>query len=195
MNEGFIKYLGNSKEIVKADIMDIMTSQASQEILIERSQDLLEDVFNLSNECVYLAINDNNSLLYLNQVDNSTRVIKMRNSIASYAPLHCTALGKIILAYCEIDISALELNEYTKNTLQKTRYLKKELEKVLENKYAIENEEYEYGLSSLAVAIFDYENTFLGAVGIAGLSARLSEESLQVLALKMLKLSSKKIRI
>ena len=195
MNEGFIKYLGNTKEIVKADIMDIMTSQASQDVLIQRSQDLLEDIFNLTNECVYLAINDNNSLLYLNQIDNSTRVIKMRNSIGSYAPLHCTALGKVILAYSDIDISILDLNEYTINSLLKTRYLQKELNRVLENKYALEQEEFEYGLSSLAVPIFDYENTFLGAVGIAGLSARLSQESLHSIALQMLKLSSKKIRI
>ncbi len=195
MSEGFIKYLGNSKEIIKADILDIMTSKAFYEILVERTQDLLEDIFNLSNECTHLAVMQNDSLLYLNQVDNSTRVIKMRNTIGAHAPLHCTALGKIILAYSSFDIKSLELNEYTKYSVKKHMYLKKELEIIRTNSYAIEIEEYEYGLSSLSLAIFSSEKEFLGAVGISGLSARLDKNALESYAKEILKLSSKNIRI
>ena len=195
MSEGFIKYVGNTKEIVKADILDIMTSKATREVLIERTHDLLEDIFNLTNESTYLAVCENNSLLYLNQVDNSTRVIKMRNTVGAHAPLHCTALGKVILAFSNMDIKNLELAEYTKNTVKKTRYLQKELENIKEKGYSIENEEFEYGLSSVAVAIFNNENELLGSIGISGLSARLDTQVLEDFARGILKLCSKKIRM
>lgn len=195
MNEGFIKYLGNTKEIVKADILDIMTSKATREILIERTQDLLEDLFSQTNESSYLAVNENNSLLYLNQVDNSTRVIKMRNSVGLHAPLHCTALGKIILAYDDIDVKSLDYTEYTHNTVKKPRYLQKELDTIKQRGFAIENEEYEYGLSSVAVPIFGKENDFLGAIGISGLTARLNKENLNVFGESISKLAAKKILI
>lgn len=194
MSEGFIKYLDNSKEIVKADILDIMTSKALHEVLVERTADLLENIFNLTNECTHLAVISNDSLLYLNQIDNSTRVIKMRNTIGTHAPLHCTSLGKVILAYTSFDINNLELNEYTKNSVKKSMYLKKELEIVKRNLYSIEIEEYEYGLSSLSLAIFSNEKKFLGAVGISGLSARLDKNTLENYAKDILKLTSKSIR-
>jgi len=195
MKEGFIKYLGNTKEIVKADIMDIMTSKATREVLVERTQNLLEEIFNFTGESSYLAVEENDALLYLNQVDNSTRVIKMRNTIGAQAPLHCTALGKVLLAFGHNDIKLLELTEYTKNSVKKSRYLQKEIDNIKEKGYAIETEEYEYGLSSVSVPVFNHDDELLGAIGIAGLSARLSPETLHEFAQGILKINAKNIRI
>ena len=195
MNEGFIKYVDNTKEIIKADILELMTSSSIRESLIQKSQRLLEDIFNLTDESSYLAIAENDSLLYLNQVDNSSRVIKMRNSIGLNAPLHCTAFGKVILAYSDIDIKTLSLKEYTPNSVKKARFLQKELDDIKIKGYASESEEYEYGLSSVAVPLFNQDNKFLGTIGIAGLSARLSKERLIEFGLNFLKLSSEKISI
>ncbi len=158
MKEGFIKYVDNTKEIIKADILELMTSSSIRETLIQKSQKLLEDTFTLTEESSYLAVIENDSLLYLNQVDNSTRVIKMRNSVGLNAPLHCTAFGKVLLAYSNFDIKMLDLSEYTPNSVKKTRFLQKMLDDVKIKGYAIESEEYEYGLSSVAVPIFNKEN-------------------------------------
>ena len=73
--------------------------------------------------------------------------------------------------------------------------LKKEIDNIKEKGYAIETEEYEYGLSSVAVPIFNHENELLGAIGIAGLSARLSPETLHEFAQGILKINAKNIRI
>ena len=189
MNEGFIKYLGNSKEIVKADVLELMTSSSIRETLIQKTQRLLEDTFNLTEESSYLAIIENDSLLYLNQVDNSTRVIKMRNSVGLNAPLHCTAFGKVLLANSTRDIKTLDFKEYTPNSVKKARFLQKELDEIKIMGYAIASEEYEYGLSSVAVPLFNKENQLLGTIGIAGLTARLSQERLQEFGEQLLKLS------
>ena len=190
MNEGFIKYLGNTKEIVKAQMLDIISDKASREVLIQKSQTLLEDIFNATNESSYLGVLENDSVIYLNQVDNSTRVIKMRNSVGLYAPLHCTAMGKVMMAFAGVDIKALELAEYTHNTLLKPRYLQKESELIQTRGYSIESEEYEYGLSSVAVPIFNKENEFICGIGISGLSARLGKEKLHEFGVIISKLAN-----
>lgn len=190
MNEGFIKYLGNSKEIVKADVLEIMNAKATRDILIQRSQKILEDIFNLTDECAYLCVKENESILFLNQVDNSSRVIKMRNSVGIYAPLHCTALGKAVLSFSEMDLKSMDLKEYTHKSIVKPRYLQKEIEQIKTRGYAIESEEYEYGLSSVGVPIFDNENELLGAIGISGLTARLDEKKLHEYGVEILKLCS-----
>ena len=195
MNEGFIKYLGNTKEIVKADVLDIMSAKASREVLIQRSQKLLEEIFTLTNESSYLAVYENETLLYLNQVDNSSRVIKMRNSVGLYAPLHCTAMGKVMLAFGDVDLKRLELNEYTHNTLTKARYLQKEIEMTKSRGYAIEADEYEYGLSSVAVPLFNKNNEFLGAVGVSGLSARMDTPNMHEFGVSILRQSAQEFHI
>lgn len=188
MSEGFIQYVGSSKEIVKADILNMINNQATQEELIKKTQALLEKMFDLTQEASYLGILDNKMVLYLNQVDNSSRVIKMRSSVGHHAPLHCSAFGKTILAFSNIEAKSIELIEYTPYTHKKTRLLQEELEDIKRRGYAIENEEYEYGLSSLAVPLFDKENNLLGTVGVAGLTARLSTPTLHELGVVLSRL-------
>ena len=45
--------------------------------------------------------------------------------------------------------------------------------------YAIDDEEFEYGLRAVAVPCFSKKGEFIGAIGVSGLAARLDSEKLQ----------------
>ena len=190
IQEDFIEYKGDSKEIILSDILRKIVNKDEREKIIERTISLLDEIFYLTNEASYLGILDNNLTLYLNQIDKSNRVIKTRDSIGLHAPLHSNAFGKIIMAYSnEVDINSLKLTKFTSNTITTTTKLEKELEDVKQKGYAIGNEEHEFGLKSVAVPYFNKQNKFVGAVGISGLSVRLSEEKLHKFGEEILKLS------
>lgn len=193
MNEGFIKYVENTKEIIYADVIGNISKKNRQESIKKLTKPLLDEVFNQTNECSYIGVYDENMLLNLNQVDNSNRVLKNRNTIGLHTPLHTNALGKAILANGDFNLSKLELNEYTHKSITHPKRLKLELEKIREQGFAIEDEEYEYGLRSVAVAYFSRNNELLGAVGISGLAARLSIETLENYAKIIQKLISKNL--
>ncbi|MBE0492012.1 MAG: IclR family transcriptional regulator [Sulfurospirillum sp.] len=178
MQEHFITYTQNSKEIILSDFTKNFTVKETREKIIEQTQNLLDEIYYLTNEAAYIGVLDNDALLILNQIDKSNRVLKTRNSIGLHLPLHTNAFGKIILSFANIDLKTLELKKYTNRTFTSVNKLQKELDLIAERGYATGNEEHEYGLKSLAVPYFGTNNQFLGALGISGLAIRLDEETL-----------------
>lgn len=188
MKENFITYVNNSKEIILSDFMRQLTQKESRESIVTRTQSMLDKIFFLTDECSYIGVLDNNSVLYLNQVDKSNRVIKTRNSIGNHAPLHTNGFGKILLSFCDIDLNSLDLKKYTSNTITSITRLQKEIDLIKQRGYAIGNEEHEFGLKSIAVPYFNKRNEFIGAIGISGLSVRMDEPTTHQLAQKIFKL-------
>ena len=176
--EGFITYLKNSKEIIPTDILENTTKKTKIELIVKKTKALLEDIYFHTGECSYVGIFDDYNILYLNQVDNSNRILKTRNSIGLHAPLHTNALGKTLLAFGNYELDNVKLNEYTHNTITTKENLSSHLKEVRNRGYAIDNEEYEYGLRCVAVPLFNKENILIGSVGISGSASRLTLEKL-----------------
>jgi DNA-binding IclR family transcriptional regulator len=187
IRENFIEYIEGSKEIVLSDLMRKLTQKESREKIVEKTRSLLDEIFYITHECSYIGVLDNSSVLYLNQVDKSNRVIKTRDSIGKHSPLHTNGFGKIMIAFGSVDISTIELKKYTINTITSKTKLQKEIELVKERGYAIGNEEHEFGLKSIAVPYFNSKNEFIGAIGISGLSIRLDESTSHHFGQKILK--------
>jgi len=179
INEGFIKYIENTKEIVYVDVIQNLTKKKKEELIVKQTHTLLNEIFSQTNECSYISVLDENMLLHLNQVDNSNRILKNRDSIGYHAPLHATAMGKVILAFSNIDINTLSLEAFTNDTITHQKRLQLNLQTIKELGYAIDDEEYEHGLRSVAVPYFSKNKELIGAIGVSGLAARLDIEKLQ----------------
>ncbi len=188
VSEGFIEYVDNSKEIILSDLVNKIVKKDDREKIITKTQALLDEIFYLTEECAYIGILDNNSILYLNQVDKSNRVLKTRNSVGMHAPLHTNGFGKILMAFNDIDVESLELKKFTSNTITNSKKLQEEINLAKERGYAIGNEEHEFGLCSVAVAYFNKRSEFVGTIGISGLSVRLDEAKLHEFGQKIFKL-------
>lgn len=182
----FIEYKENSKEIILSDLTRKIVKKDDRERLIERTKPLLDEIFYFCNEASYFGILDDKSFLNLNQVDNSNRVIKNRDTIGKRSSLHSNAFGKILLAFSnDINIESLELKKYTNNTITSHSKLLRELSLIKERGYAIGSEEHEFGLKSVAVPYFNKKNIFVGTLGISGLSVRLDETTLHLYGQKI----------
>lgn len=193
ISEGFIEYLQDSKEIILSDLMRGIVQKDDREKIVTKTQGLLDEIFYLCDECAYIGILDQNSVLYLNQVDKSNRVLKTRNSIGLHAPLHSNAFGKVLIAFADIPLENIELKKYTSNTITSITKLKKEIDLILQRGYAVGNEEHEFSLCSLAVPYFNNKKEFIGTVGISGLSVRLGVERLHELGQKIFQLVNPQI--
>jgi len=189
MNEEFIEYKANTKEIILSNILKKIIYKDDREKIVEKTSALLDEIFYLTEECSYIGVFDNNSVLYLNQIDKSKRVLKTRNSVGLHAPIHTNGFGKAILAFKEdINLETIELKKFTSNTITSITKLKKELELIKERGYAIGNEEHEFGLCSVAVPYFNKRGEFVGTVGVSGLTVRMDEQKLHEYGQKIFKL-------
>ncbi|WP_419769467.1 MAG: IclR family transcriptional regulator [Candidatus Marinarcus sp.] len=176
LDEGFISYLENSHTLIATPIHAKAEKKTKIELIVQKTTTLLNEIHTQTNECAYLGIFDNYKVLYLNQVDNSNRIIKTRNNIGLQAPLHTNALGKSILAFGNYDIEKIKLNPYTANTITDIKKLKKSLNEVRENGYAIDDKEYQDAMRCVAVPLFNHENILIASVGISGTKERLTLE-------------------
>lgn len=96
-------------------------------------------------------------IVYLDGVTGS-RVLTPQATIGARLPAHCTALGKALLAQLDdADVKKrmgkLPYQQLTKYTARSWTDLKERLDEVRKSGIAISNEEYEIGLTSLAIAL------------------------------------------
>lgn len=121
-----------------------------------------------SGETVYLDVLLNDEALRLEQFD-ATGPIKVSGKIGALYYLHCSAPGKVLLAYGgeELFTRIVEkgLKSQTKNTITTKKALRLELEKIRKQGYAQDNEEYGKGLICFAAPVFDMSGKVVGAIG------------------------------
>jgi DNA-binding IclR family transcriptional regulator len=94
--------------------------------------------------------------------------------------LHCTALGKAILAHVSEglvpDLLREPLQPCTSRTITDRRELFSELREIRQRGYAIDREENELGFICFAAPIIDYERFPIGAISVTLPARRVSEQ-------------------
>lgn len=123
-------------------------------------------------ETVQLGTEDDGEILYLDKlVANS--VVSIMSEVGVRLPMHCSGLGKVLLAQkspaqLKRIIARKGLPAMTKRTITTQAKLEKELERVRENGYAIDDGEIMDGLRCVAVPIWDGTGKVRYALSISG---------------------------
>jgi len=129
----------------------------------------------------HLAIRDEEEILYIDKVETQ-RSLPIISRIGSRAPLYCTSLGKVLLAYEEPNvmdelIGRQTLTGRTERTITQPDALRKELESVRRSGFAIDNEENELGVYCMACPVFDVTGSVCAAVSVTGLKRQFSRRN------------------
>jgi DNA-binding IclR family transcriptional regulator len=141
-----------------------------------------------TNETVHLAILDRAEIMYVYNLE-STQAIRMRSDIGVRKPAFCTAEGIAMLAFQSEAVVAEVLGRGLKPRTPKTKTTASEvraaLERVRRDGFALEDEESEAGMRSVAAPIRNAAGDVVAAVGLAGPVQRLSDEVLARFAPKV----------
>jgi IclR family transcriptional regulator, pca regulon regulatory protein len=103
--------------------------------------------------------------------------------LAARQPIHCTAMGKVLLAYLpeprqEALISELELFKQGPNAITSKKELRTELGRIRRAGIAVSDEEQAPGLRAIAAPVLDEQGLALAAVAVATPSEALSRKEL-----------------
>lgn len=139
--------------------------------LVKVAYPFLRKLADQFNENVYLGVYSDEKVLYLEKVE-STHVVTMSTHIGKTAPLHCTALGKILLTSLskeEINkiLSKSKLKCFTKKTIINKKLLKAEIDKVKKQGFAFDFGEHEKDVYCVATGILNYQRKVLGAISVS----------------------------
>lgn len=148
--------------------------------LLRQAKPILERLVRTCNETSYVAIFKEGHSVYLDVVETDLTV-RVVSRVGSRLPGYCTAAGKVHLAFMsEEEVDALypgkDLKAHTATTITTKEALKKELRKVAEQGYALDNEEIDQGVRCVAAPIRDYTRRIVGALIISGPSMRFADE-------------------
>ena len=151
--------------------------------LLRQAKPILEKMVEECNETSYVAIFKEGYIVYLDVVETDLTV-RVVSRVGSRLPAHCTAAGKVHLAFMseeEIDsiLPNREMKGYTPTTITSREALKEELKIVAEQGFAIDNEELDPGVRCVAAPIRDYTRRIVGAVSVSGPSMRFSDERIE----------------
>lgn len=134
-------------------------------------------------EMVQLAIEDKGEVLYLEKVD-STHIMRIVSEIGARLPMHCSGLGKVLLA--EKSRSELRwilhkrgMRRMTSRTITSVEALEKELVEVKQQGYAVDDREIMESLRCVAAPVRNRDGDVVYAISVSGLVTSMQGEHLQ----------------
>lgn len=151
----------------------------------------LQELENETNEVIHLVVYDQGEVVYIEKLEGN-ETLRMHSKVGKRAPMHCTSVGKAIMAHQPsgivheiVDRKGLPM--HTEKTITDKDKLFQELVKVKQEGYALDLEENENGITCIAVPIFDHSGNVTAAVSISGPTMRMSAERLEQLKEEILR--------
>jgi len=146
-------------------------------------------LYNLSrktNETTYLVVLEGNRIVYIDCVESTAR-LRAHPLFGIRVPLHCTSLGKAIMACLPEEkkneiIHENGLERFTENTITDPQILKRELKEIRKRGYAIDNMEHEEGIRCVGAPIRNHRKEVSAAISVSGPSQRFDPPRIQTMA-------------
>jgi IclR family transcriptional regulator, acetate operon repressor len=149
--------------------------------LVAVAQPFLERLGKATGETINLGVSSNGMVEQIAQVD-STYLIGGTNWVGMSVPLHCSALGKVLLAYGAAQLPSDKLERRTAKTITTEAALRAELAGLRARGYAVTDEELEPGLVAVASPIYGYDGTVVAALSVSGPASRMARDALAAAA-------------
>jgi DNA-binding IclR family transcriptional regulator len=132
-----------------------------------------------------LGIFDRGGVLYV-EVVHSEHSLTITTRVGRRLPVHCTASGKVFLAFLPAKvvepILSAPLRAFTEKTVTSPAQLREELEATRQRGYGLDDEEFEVGIRAVSVPVCDIDGNVIAAMGVPGPSNRLTSERIPEIA-------------
>ena len=132
-----------------------------------------------------LGIFDRGRVLYV-EVVHSEHSLTVAARIGRHLPVHCTASGRVLLAFLPPEvvepILSAPLLVCTEKTITSPAQLREELEATRQRGYGLDDEEFEVGIRAVSAPIWDIDGNVIAALSMPGPTNRMSPERIPEIA-------------
>ncbi len=145
----------------------------------EKAKPYLYRLVQQTGECAHTAVYSEGKALMIDDVEAEAS-LRVVGGIGRLIPLHCTAVGKALLAFSDLPLPAF-LEAETDYTITDHAALRAHLEQVRQQGAALDDEEHQEGVRCIAAPVYDYMGTVIAAIGISGPTVRVTSDRLEEL--------------
>ncbi len=150
--------------------------------LVAVAQPFLERLGKATGETINLGVASNGMVEHIAQVD-STYLIGGTDWVGLSVPLHCSALGKVLLAFGAAQLPpGRRLERRTGKTITAEAALRSDLATVGARGYAVTEEELEPGLIAVAAPVHSFDGSVVASLSVSGPTTRMTREHIAVAA-------------
>jgi IclR family pca regulon transcriptional regulator len=179
VSEGYAKQEGNLFSLTPK-ILDLGFSYLSTIDVWQHAQPLMANLVDQLDESCSAAVLDNFDVVYVARVATTKRIMSIGLTVGTRLPAIATSMGRVLIANLSEDaiktyISHCPKKQFTDFTLMQESDLLTEIMKVKNQGYSIVEQEFELGLTSISVPIFDREGKISAALSISVHSVQFSK--------------------
>jgi IclR family transcriptional regulator, acetate operon repressor len=142
---------------------------------------VLQRLVNKVNETCNIGTLVNGEVMYFDRIEAKHWPLRLQFSSGSRVPLHCSAIGKLFLAFTPASrrrrlLQHLELRRYTEHTIVDPASLEAELRQIRKQQVSYDREEFLDGVVCVAVPVLGRNGELLAGVAIQAPQARMGIE-------------------
>lgn len=157
---------------------------------------LLRALSEKTGETVHMTIYDRDAAIYIAKIEG-TVPLRGFSEIGKGGPLHCTGVGKVLMAaLSDKELAELlhryPLQRFTPNTISERAELRTELKQIRAQGYALDNEEHEPGIRCVAAPIRNHTGAVVASISLAGRTTSVTLQRVPEL-IEVIKDTAKKI--
>jgi IclR family transcriptional regulator, acetate operon repressor len=145
------------------------------------AQPFLNRLVEVTQETVNVTILDGRDCVNIERAA-SPQSIRYVGWIGRRTPLHCTASGKVLLAYMPAEqrqlLLLLPLPQYTAKTVTDLATLEQQLRQIKQNGHAVVHEEFEEGFSAVAAPVREMSGQIIATISVSGPTFRLDSDQM-----------------
>lgn len=139
--------------------------------LVDVATPFMEDLYELTHETVHLGVREAREVVYVAKIGGHSQVASP-SRVGGRLPLHCTAIGKALLAHAPPDVVEQylggRLERRTPRTVVGAGLIRQQLQRVRETGMAFEHEESAVGLVCVASPVFGVDGDAVTALSVTG---------------------------
>ena len=128
----------------------------------------LQALHDATSHVATLGVRSGDAGTYVDKIEPNDFTLRLHSEIGKAFPLHCTAMGKVLLASADTAtrrrVLARRLERFTDQTITNAAELRRELRRVREQGFAVDREEITRGLVCVAAPIIGADTSVAAAM-------------------------------
>lgn len=180
---GFVHFdAGNHRYSLGLRVFELSHRVSLVRTLSEVALPVMRAVAADTTEQTLMAVLEDTEMVYLEKVEGQ-HPVQNRAAVGQRGPIHCTAMGKSLLAFLSEDerealMRRIRLARRTPHSITQRTVLRRELQRIRESGFADNEEENELGVRSVAVPVLDPRGRPACAICVTCPTYRVSRQQL-----------------
>lgn len=154
----------------------LVLGQSAREALgFSLAMPILEQLGGETGESINMGVRDGGEVVVVLRVE-SVQPLRFDQPAGSRIPLHCSSMGKSLLAFSDSTIDDLSLTKITDTTVTTKTALRKELKEIRSRGFSFDHEESIPGVSCVGAPVLDGEGRAVAAIAVQAPTVRMPTE-------------------